>query len=690
MKQVLISTTLFLFLSTHFLLAQTRNCDPVVLEGNEASCMLGFSPNEIVGFSYQQGQWKQIPIQIDERIFTSVRDPYRAPNGPCEGNNETDYIWNVYFYADPNTFTGSDPNPNFDGDDELAFMYRDAGGRAVNSGCPANVIASSRCEVEIFEPLSANANVGYIYLFRQTGALAQDAGKDYVDYDYDDFGGNYKANYKVCFNGEQDINLENSWLHTANYSMHFRRRWENDQLILKKGNMPNTDILDSHQYFTSNVNCTKTEVTFSQRRGPIIANIDGPIRGIRSVMGAHSGTYMELTLVMSECRADNRFYYRIHPSAGYFEARDLNSNAIGMSFYSNRNPSPLIIDGNRDDSQFTTIEPSEWELTEGAQGSIISAYVYDTDIIMGTQDDFNQGLANGYAEAYYRDWGSDDTRRCSGDLASYGASGFHFRSRKCTDRLRNWSENPSCMPDQVNFFEAVRYNYMLPPQVTVDQAKKYANFSKNPLLVQTSTQSCAFSGGATCNDGLQNGDETGIDCGGSICPACSTNCSGGDIVLNTVETTGTHIYDNNNSITSSAEIESGSNISFLAESYVLLQDGFHAKAGSTFRAAIETCAAATNESIETRNLLIEQPTLDVYPNPAKEEVWLKFQLSTSSSVVIELYDLSGKQLRQIAQQTVYEAGKHQYLLDISNLTSGLYWISLKTKDGVLTKKLMIQ
>lgn len=33
-------------------------------------------------------------------------------------------------------------------------------------------------------------------------------------------------------------------------------------------------------------------------------------------------------------------------------------------------------------------------------------------------------------------------------------------------------------------------------------------------------------GGPTCTDGIQNGDETGVDCGGSTCPACPT-CSDG-------------------------------------------------------------------------------------------------------------------------------------------------------------------
>ncbi len=39
--------------------------------------------------------------------------------------------------------------------------------------------------------------------------------------------------------------------------------------------------------------------------------------------------------------------------------------------------------------------------------------------------------------------------------------------------------------------------------------------------------------GPTCNDGIQNGDETGVDCGGSSCPACPT---GGEILGSYFET----------------------------------------------------------------------------------------------------------------------------------------------------------
>jgi hypothetical protein len=662
--------------------AQTRDCDPVVLEGSAVPCMVGESPSSLVGFRYISGQWQQIPIQIDERMLTNIIDPYRAPNGPCIGKNEEEYLWEVYFYADPNTFTGLDPNPSFDNDDELAFMFRDAGEQAPNNDCPANVITNSRCEVEVLEPLSNNATLGYIYLFRQDGSLAQDAGMDYVDYDYDDFGGSYKDNYMVCYNGEADLNPEDSWIHTANYSMHFLRRWENDQLILKKGNMPNTDIIDSHQYFVSLNNCVKTEITFSQRRGPIIANIDGPIRGIRSVMGAHSGTFMELTLLMTECRSDNVFYYRIHPSAGYFEARDFNTNAIGMNFYSDRNTGPFVIDGNRDDDQFLSIEPSQWELVTGPQGSITSAYIYNTDVPLGTREEFDQGLADGIVEGYYKDRGAAETRKCSGDMASYGASGFHFRSRKCTDRLRKWSENPTCAPEFVNFFQGVRFNYFLPPQVTTSEAIKYAEFAKNPLTANTTVQNCLASA-PTCTDGILNQDETGVDCGGATCPPCASVCT--DVVVDNVNSTGTHVYEGYNSITSTAQIEPNSDITFLASSSITLQAGFHAKSNSVFRAAIQACSSSS-QALETRSEL-EKWKVRLFPNPAQTEVQLNLSLHEKQEVEVVLYDLNGRQVRHLVSP---EQLQHTIQMGTHDLAKGIYWVQIRTSDQMDMKKLVVQ
>jgi hypothetical protein len=59
----------------------------------------------------------------------------------------------------------------------------------------------------------------------------------------------------------------------------------------------------------------------------------------------------------------------------------------------------------------------------------------------------------------------------------------------------------------------------------------------NVIRNRTSNASCLQSCGGptpTCSDGIQNGDETGVDCGGSSCPPCSGGCTENSVTLTIV------------------------------------------------------------------------------------------------------------------------------------------------------------
>ncbi|MEN0045864.1 MAG: T9SS type A sorting domain-containing protein [Bacteroidota bacterium] len=500
------------------LTAQTRDCDPVVMSGTELPCMLGEAPADVVAFRYQNGSWQQIPVQIDERIVLDITAPYGEGTGDCYYKSREDVPWDVLFYADPNTYTGADVNdPNFDDDDELAFMAKDAGDIAPQNACPGGVVSTTKCQVTVRDPLDGNSILGYVYVFRQTGNLAQDAGQDYVDYDFD-FGADYKQDYLVCVFEQPGSNPESSRVTTDNYSMHFSRRWVKDELQITAGNASGVDILDHHQYFINVNSCNRNEVTFSNGKGPIIANIDGPVRAIRSVMGANSGTFMQLDIIFTECRTDNRMYYRLHPANGYYDAFDLNTNAIGMTFYNDQNTEGVMIDGNRDN--LIKDDPNEWELMSGSPGSIVATYVFDTDLQLGTEAEYDQGLVEGFVAAYQTDLGPGEPRECTGDQESYNASGFCLRTKECTDLRYDFDDGPNCAPEFVRYFDQIRYHYMLPPQTTKAEAAQYASFAKNPLTTTANAQSCDGNQQPTCNDGIQNGDEEGVDCGGSNCSPC--------------------------------------------------------------------------------------------------------------------------------------------------------------------------
>ena len=56
------------------------------------------------------------------------------------------------------------------------------------------------------------------------------------------------------------------------------------------------------------------------------------------------------------------------------------------------------------------------------------------------------------------------------------------------------------------------------------------NLIRNRVTNASCTQACD-DGGPTCFDGIQNGNETGVDCGGSDCPECPTVCNDTEATL---------------------------------------------------------------------------------------------------------------------------------------------------------------
>jgi len=53
-------------------------------------------------------------------------------------------------------------------------------------------------------------------------------------------------------------------------------------------------------------------------------------------------------------------------------------------------------------------------------------------------------------------------------------------------------------------------------------------FGPDDVIINNGTVNGGSTGGATCSDGVRNGSETGVDCGGPDCPACPTaTCSDG-------------------------------------------------------------------------------------------------------------------------------------------------------------------
>jgi hypothetical protein len=87
---------------------------------------------------------------------------------------------------------------------------------------------------------------------------------------------------------------------------------------------------------------------------------------------------------------------------------------------------------------------------------------------------------------------------------------------------------------------------------------------------------------------------------------------------------------------------------------------------------------------------VERPafeeTIIVYPNPAKEIVNIDFMLAEKQLVEINLTDITG---RKIYNNIVEMEPVGSTSINTSVLTTGVYFISIKTKQGLITKSLMI-
>lgn len=438
--------------------ATARPDEPVVLKGSEASRLIGAQPGRVVAFKYDGG-WTQIPVQVDERKTVSVRTLY-----PPTGANSyvTSATFNLEVYADPGTRTGADTDLALDSNDEIVFMAGDAGSRHDGWPLPGGIVAGSGVQVTVNDPIGGGQS--FVYLFRSQGTLVQSAGEQYVDYSpvLNLSGGSYKDNYDFFFplNGSppaNGYNPENSTVTTDAYQVHSSDRWIDDALKITTGGATGVDILDREKVSTIAFACSRTEDTFTGRavfnssdsgEGTFVANIDGPVRAIRSYMGANSGPYTQREQVFYSTRQEMRTFLRVHSGMPQLMSFvDYSTAAQGMTYRNELYKPGMLVDGVRDYDYVTNPEfpgteltdllypttngkLSTWEQITGAQGTVNILSGVDTDISNLEFRAYHLDQANtnqNFSIVQGTKIGADATFQCSGDNNAFAASGMAMK-----------------------------------------------------------------------------------------------------------------------------------------------------------------------------------------------------------------------------------------------------------------------
>lgn len=399
--------------------AITRTSDPVVLTGAQIPMLLNANPLYVVGFRWTGTTWVQVPIQIDERAVVNFGKIYNNPNATFYGSQvgQVDKL----VYTTSATFTGADANTLFDSNDELVFMGRDTGVAAPSGSRPSQTQAGSGVRIRVTDPLVPNS-IGYFYLFKKTAGstLQPGAGKKYVNYAFNLLSGDYKATYRLT----SGPNLENSTITGASYRRHFSDRWLSDEIRITLPTATNVDILDRHKALFAPGFCGRSEDTFdmpspgSSAEGAFVINKNGPVRAIRSYVGANSGPSTQRTHVFYDRREDIRSDLRVHSIPSVLDFMDYSAAASGMRYRNSLNQTGVIVDGT---PETITAGAPLWEQLAGVQGTVTHVGTIASTFTYG-------------ATGYYYDDSTPSTTQCTGDAFSYGSSGTWINSTlPCTD-----------------------------------------------------------------------------------------------------------------------------------------------------------------------------------------------------------------------------------------------------------------
>jgi hypothetical protein len=80
--------------------------------------------------------------------------------------------------------------------------------------------------------------------------------------------------------------------------------------------------------------------------------------------------------------------------------------------------------------------------------------------------------------------------------------------------------------------------------------------------------------------------------------------------------------------------------------------------------------------------------MKLYPNPAKNNLFVEFDLTENSQVSISIFDLNGKQVGSKVVNT-FNKGSNSVELPLDEFLNGFYFVNMVSDKGVVTSKLSV-
>ena len=386
---------------------------------------IGAPVGEIAAYAYSGNAWREIPVQIDERY------PYFLANSGSDfsvysgTDEELSYAWDRETWNPANSpdecsavspLGVPDPVAGMDDDDELVFMAADAGVQAPQGALPPGVPAGSAGQMlTVADPLAHAQNTlppRFVYLFRKPGGSAFAGQQKYVSYNRDanadqwidrsffadsdpekigtsntGYGANLSGS--VCHPTEGKKNSTDRFprdgvtVSTDTYLWKATGRWMVREISIRKPEQPGVygaDLIDrwKGRAFQQSPDSTVSLVGFEDEQVNWEANSSllgercGPVRCMREVWGADSGTNVTKTETFYRDAVISRYHVRVHPIPpdGLYTSWDYNRGAMlptaaekaaGVQagrYYTALRPQGVPVDGVNDDvGQVDSVAP---------------------------------------------------------------------------------------------------------------------------------------------------------------------------------------------------------------------------------------------------------------------------------------------------------------------------------------------
>lgn len=713
MKHLFFSlATILLWIGGYTQSPLNRPDDPIIVNGSLLPSYHGIAPDSLVAFKYESGNWIQIPLQIDERALLDIASGY----GPLAGSAGLGgYSFSppalsannpkIYFYCDTATHIGADSNPSFDDDDELVFMAKDAGEKHTGNSFPNGTIPGSCNEITITNP---QGGVAYVYIYKQNGSLVQNAGINYVSYTSNV---SSVTGWPAHLNGS---NAENTTITTPNYLWHISAEWTSDSLKLPLGN--NVNILDRHRNFFFDGYCQRTENTFNSGENAYLTAKSGPIRIIRSVMGANSGPLTQRTHLFYEKRFDIITDLRVHSIPAVFDVFDYNPVASGMIYRNNLNAtSSGTIDGSGNTDGLSTGGLLEWEHVTGNQGSLTILHRNQTNIntIPGDNTTF---------QAYYNDNATSPGNNCTGDGQAWGTSGwgavFGMSGGPTTDPIGDANAS------NLRYLQASRIVYPAEANALGTTGTQLNTTYNLPLQLNISACNVSF-------DSLSaviSATEIACASGTSIITVTATGAAGpltygwqhdtlltGNTATVTAGTYHVSVSDGVDTINLDITVQDGDTIDVsvtndliqlianqanMAYEWIDCENGLTPTGQTTqnfsvpYNGSFQVIITSPKGCVDTSDCISTYPfsikehplaqTVSIYPNPANDITHIAINNDDLTNFAYRITDITGK---TISHKSITQA---QTTIDLSGLPNGTYLIQIQKQEELVRTTRLIK